>query len=136
MNRLAPLLMMPMLACTAATVPMPLAASGPTEVMLDSVAFIADLQPVSGGAQLTVTRQDTGFLLDEGRLAKSVAQTFCTARAQTLDPQALGAYVGGAWAFDGGCVRGPPSPAASSRPYHGLVMAYQTLALPLVRVKP
>ena len=104
MNRLALLLLMPMMACTAATVPMPLAASGPTEVMLGSVAFIADLQPVSSGAQLTVTRLDTAFLLDEGRLAKTVAQTFCSSRAQTLDPQALGAFVGGAWAFDGGCV--------------------------------
>ena len=104
MNRLAPFIVMPMLACAAPVVPMPLAASGPTEVVLGSVAFIADLQPVSGGARLTVTRQDQAFMLDEGRLAKSVAQTFCTSRAQTLDPQALGAYVGGAWAFDGGCV--------------------------------
>ena len=104
MSRLAPLLVMPMLACTAPAVSMPLAASGPTEVVLGTVAFIADLQPVSGGAQLTVTRQSSVFLLDEGRLAKSVAKAFCTSRAQTLDPQALAAYVGGAWAFDGGCV--------------------------------
>ena len=104
MTRLAPLLVMPVLACTAPQVPMPLAASGPTEVMLGPDAFIADLQPVSGGAQLTVTRQDKALLLDEGLLAKSVAQSFCFARGQTLDPRALGAFVGGAWAFDGGCL--------------------------------
>ncbi len=89
---------------SAAPAPMPLAASGPTEVMVQGAAFMADLQPVPGGAQIGVTRQTAALGHDEGMMAKTVAQAFCAARGQSLDRLALGAFSGGLWVFDGGCV--------------------------------
>ncbi len=92
-------------ACSASVpAPMPLAASGPSEVTVDGAAYMADLQPVSGGAQLSVQKQGGSFALDEGLLAKGAALRFCVNRGQALDPAALGAFAGGLWVFDGGCV--------------------------------
>lgn len=79
---------------------MPLAESGPVEVVLNGASFIADLQP---GPVLSVSR-DPAFGNFEGKLAKDVAQQFCASRGRGLDDQAFGHYVAGAWVFDGGCV--------------------------------
>jgi hypothetical protein len=92
------------LAACSVSAPMPLAASGPAQVRLGGLAFMADLQPVERGAQIHIAGQAQPLALDEGRLAKSVAQQFCRDRSQALDPQALGAYLGGTWVFDGGCL--------------------------------
>jgi hypothetical protein len=108
MSRLIPSLScLAMLSACAAAVPapMPLSASGPTEVVVDGASFIADLQPVTDGAQIGVSRPGAALSMDEGILAKKVALAFCDARGQSLDSRALGAFVsGGIWAFDGGCV--------------------------------
>lgn len=82
---------------------MPLAASGPTEVVVQGVAFLADLQPTQGGAQILISRAAPVLAMDEGLLAKTVAVQFCAARSQTLDPRALGMFSAGVWIFDGGC---------------------------------
>lgn len=104
MMRFAPIAFLPLAACVQqAAAPMPLSASGPSEVMLNGVAFIADLQPVAGGAQLAISRQDSAFALDEGLLAKSVAVQLCADRNRDLDPAALGSFRAGLWVFDGGC---------------------------------
>ncbi len=83
--------------------PMPLAASGPSEVMVDGAAFMADLEPVPEGARLSVMRQNGLFALDEGVLAKKVAVQFCADRGQSFDKRALGSFTNGLWFFDGGC---------------------------------
>ena len=83
---------------------MPLSASGPTEVVVGGVGFIADLQPVPDGAQIGISRPSAAMAQDEGALAKTVATSFCAGRGQNLDSLALGAFVGGNWVFDGGCV--------------------------------
>lgn len=107
MTRLVPLIACLSLlsACASAvSAPIPLSASGPTEVIVDGVAFIADLQPVPDGAQISVSRPGSAMAMDEGALAKKVATAFCNGRGQSLDSLALGAFVsGGIWAFDGGC---------------------------------
>jgi hypothetical protein len=102
MRPLSALVLLPLAACVAPASPMPLAASGPAEVLVGGAAFMADLQPVAGGAEITVSR-DTAFDLDEGLLAKAVAAQLCADRSRTLDPRALGAFVSGTWVFDGGC---------------------------------
>jgi len=79
--------------------PMPLAESGPVEVVVAGQAFIADLQP---GPVLSVSRE-AGFGNFEGKLAKDVAQQFCASRERRLNPQAYGHFVAGSWVFKGGC---------------------------------
>ncbi len=92
-------------ACGApASRPMPLAMSGPVAVTLNGKSYVADLEPVTNGARLTVTRDAMQFGYDQGREAKAVAEQFCTNRGTRIDPRALGAFSGGAWVFDGGCV--------------------------------
>lgn len=83
--------------------PVPLSASGPSQVMLEGTAFLAELEPLAGGAQITVTRAGTGLAMDEGLTAKRVATAFCVSRGRVLDPGALGAFSLGSWVFDGGC---------------------------------
>ena len=83
--------------------PMPLAASGPSEVKLEGVAYLADLQPGATGPVLTITRPDPAIGNDEGAVAKQVAAQFCAGRAKRLAPWALGRFDGTAWVFDGGC---------------------------------
>ena len=83
----------------AGQAPLPLAATGPVDVVVAGQAFIADLQP---GPVLTVTREPV-FGFDEGKLAKDVAQAFCASRDSRLQAQALGRFAGGAWVFEGGC---------------------------------
>lgn len=83
--------------------PIPLSASGPSEVVLDSAAYLAELEPLAGGAQITVTRAGADFRMDEGLVAKKVATAFCTGRGSNLDPRTLGAFSQGTWVFDGGC---------------------------------
>ena len=83
----------------SAPAPMPLAESGPVEVVVEGQAFIADLQP---GPVLTVSR-DPAFGNYEGKLAKDVAGQFCASRERRLNPQAYGHFVGGSWVFKGGC---------------------------------
>jgi len=78
---------------------MPLAESGPVEVVLNGTLFIADLQP---GPVLSVSR-DPALGYDEGKLAKDVAVQFCGGRTARLNPQAYGHYTGGQWVFKGGC---------------------------------
>ncbi len=88
---------------SSAPAPMSLAASGPVEVMLGGVGFMADLQPLIGGAEISVSRQAGPFAPDEGLLAEAVAVQFCAARGQRLDPRALGSFAGGLWTFEEGC---------------------------------
>ncbi len=83
---------------------MPLAASGPVELRLSGVGYLADLQPTLTGAELRISRQEPAFGYDEGALAKQVAVQFCSGRGQRLDPRAMGQFLGGSWRFDGGCV--------------------------------
>lgn len=90
-------------ACVGQVEPMPLAASGPTEVVVQGASFLADLQPTQTGAQILVSREALALRMDEGLLAKTVATQFCAARGQTLDPRALAAFSAGLWVFDGGC---------------------------------
>lgn len=78
---------------------LPLAATGPVDVVLAGQPFIADLQP---GPVLTISR-DPVFGMTEGKLAKDVAATFCAGRSQQVSRQAYGQFVGGAWVFNGGC---------------------------------
>ena len=85
--------------CAGAPAPIPLAALGPVEVVLDGQPLIADLQP---GPVLSVSR-DPAFGNFEGRLAKDVAMQFCASRGSRLNAQAYGHYVAGAWVFKGGC---------------------------------
>ena len=90
--------------CVASgTRPMPLAASGPSSVTRDGMAFIVDLQPVAGGAEMVVSREGAAFGYDEGLLAKRVAEDFCAARGASVDPAAFGRFASGQWLFDGGC---------------------------------
>lgn len=79
---------------------MPLAMTGPVDVVLGGQSFVADLQP---GPVLTVSR-DPDFGNFEGRLAKDVAATFCAGRSSRLNPKAYGHFVDGVWVFKGGCV--------------------------------
>ena len=90
--------------CGADPAPMPLAASGPVEVRLGGMTYLADLQPTVKGQELRVTRESPAFGYDEGGLAKQVALQFCAGRGSSLDTRALGRFVAGAWLFDGGCV--------------------------------
>lgn len=83
--------------------PVPLAASGPSEVKVEGVAYLADLQPSDKGATLTVTRPAPPMAYDEGALAKQVAVQFCAGRGKRLAPWALGKFMGQAWVFEGGC---------------------------------
>lgn len=83
--------------------PVPLAASGPSEVKLQGVSYLADLQPNATGSLLTITRPDPAMTYDEGAVAKQVAAQFCAGRGKRLAPWALGTFSGAAWAFDGGC---------------------------------
>lgn len=85
--------------CATGPRPMPLAESGPVEVVLNGASFIADLQP---GPVLTVSREPA-FGNDEGKLAKDVAQQFCASRNARLNPQAFGRHADGAWVFEGAC---------------------------------
>lgn len=82
---------------------MPLAASGPVVVERDGASFMVDLQPVSGGAELSVARDGAAFGYDEGLLAKRVAQDFCATRGGSVDTSAFGRFQAGLWVFDGGC---------------------------------
>ncbi len=87
----------------ADTAPVPLAASGPSEVKVGGVAYLADLQPGQTGSVLTITRDAPAMTYDEGALAKQVAVQFCAGRGKRLAPWALGKFDGGGWVFDGGC---------------------------------
>ncbi len=80
-----------------------LAASGPAGFVLGGVGYMANLQPLIGGAEISVSRQAGPFAPDEGLLAKTVAVQFCAARGQRLDPRALGSFASGFWTFEGGC---------------------------------
>ena len=99
MRRAAGLVLMLAGCAGAAPGPMPLAESGPVDVVLAGQPFIADLQP---GPVLTVSR-DPAFGNFEGKLAKDVAAQFCASRKRELNPQAFGHYVSGSWVFKGGC---------------------------------
>lgn len=91
-------------ACGAPVIrPVPLAASGPVAVARDGVGYVVDLQPVTGGAEMTVARDGAAFGYDEGLLAKRVATDFCATRGALVDPAAFGRFEGGLWVFDGGC---------------------------------
>jgi hypothetical protein len=83
--------------------PMPLAASGPVAITHDGASFIVDLQPVTGGAEMSVARDGAALGYDEGLLAKRVAEDFCAARGAKVDPAAFGRFASGQWLFDGGC---------------------------------
>ena len=52
--------------------PVPLAASGPSEVKVEGVSYLADLQPTGTGSTLRVTRDAPPMTYDEGALAKQV----------------------------------------------------------------
>ena len=86
-----------------AAAPVPLAASGPSEVKVGGVAYLADLQPGQTGSVLTITRETPAMAYDEGALAKQVAVQFCAGRGKRLAPWTLGKFDGGGWVFDGGC---------------------------------
>jgi len=86
-------------ACATAPRPMPLAESGPVEVSQAGASYIADLQP---GPVLTISR-DPAMGYAEGKLAKDVAQQFCTSRGRRLDPRAFGHFTGAGWQFKGAC---------------------------------
>jgi hypothetical protein len=91
-------------ACVAAVpVPIPLAASGPVAVALGGQSYIADLQPLVGGATLAVTREGVAFGYDQGLEAKRVAEAFCAGRGRRLAAGSLGRFMGDEWLFDGGC---------------------------------
>ncbi len=83
--------------------PVPLAASGPSEVKVGGVSYLADLQPTEAGSTLRITRIEPAMTYDEGALAKQVGVQFCSGRGKRLAPWALGKFDGGAWVFDGGC---------------------------------
>ena len=87
------------LSACGAPMPMPLAESGPVEVIVADTSFLADLQP---GPVLTISRE-TPMGNAEGKLAKDVAQQFCASRGSRVDPQAFGHFVGGVLLFRGGC---------------------------------
>lgn len=93
-----------MTACVATgPAPMPLAASGPVAISQDGVGYIVDLQPGLSGAQITVSAEASAMAMDQGLLAKRVAEQFCAGRGAKVDPRALGRFVAGSWAFNGGC---------------------------------
>lgn len=93
-----------MTACVApGPAPMPLAASGPVAISLEGVGYIVDLQPTTAGAQMTVSAELGVMAMDQGFAAKRAAEAFCAGRGTSVDPHALGRFVGGAWVFDGGC---------------------------------
>lgn len=93
-----------MTACVATgPAPMPLAASGPVAISQDGVAYIVDLQPTTSGAQMTVSAEAGALGMDQGLVAKRVAEGFCAGRGAGVDPRALGRFVAGSWVFDGGC---------------------------------
>jgi hypothetical protein len=79
--------------------PMPLAMSGPVAVVLNGQAYVADLEPVTEGARLTVTRDEGKFGYDQGRVAKAVAEQFCTNRGTQIYPRDLGPFMGGVGVF-------------------------------------
>lgn len=85
--------------CAGAPRPMPLAESGPVEVVVAGQPYIADLQP---GPVLTVSRAPA-FGNAEGIAAKAVAEAFCASRSARLNGQTLGRFAGGSWVFEGGC---------------------------------
>ena len=90
--------------CVArASRPMPLAASGPVTIVQAGVSYTADLEPVAGGAILSITRDGGALGNAEGLVAKRVADQFCANRGSRVSRQAFGHYVGGAWLFKGGC---------------------------------
>ncbi len=91
-------------ACSAPVFrPMPLAASGPVAIDQGGISYIADLEPVAGGALLTITRDGGALGNAEGLVAKRVADQFCASRGSRVSRQAFGHYVGGTWQFKGGC---------------------------------
>ncbi len=83
--------------------PIPLVASGPVAIDQGGVGYIADLEPVAGGAVLAITRDAPAFGYADGLVAKRVADQFCASRGSRVNPQAYGHYTGGAWLFKGGC---------------------------------
>ena len=83
--------------------PIPLAASGPVAIEQAGVSYIADLEPVAGGALLTITRDSAALGNSDGLIAKRVADQFCASRGSRVSAQAYGHYVGGSWQFKGGC---------------------------------
>jgi hypothetical protein len=83
--------------------PMPLAESGPVAVTVQGQSYIADLQPVQGGATLAVTRDGAAFGNADGLKAKRAAEAFCATRKGRVSPQAYGHFSGGVWLFQGGC---------------------------------
>ena len=83
--------------------PIPLAASGPVAVDRGGVGYIADLEPVAGGAILAITRDAPAFGYADGLEAKRVADQFCASRELRVSPRAYGHYVSGTWQFKGGC---------------------------------
>lgn len=91
-------------ACSAPTVrPIPLAASGPVAIDQGGISYIADLEPVAGGALLSISRDGAGFGNSDGLAAKRVADQFCASRGLRVSPRAFGHYTGGIWLFKGGC---------------------------------
>ena len=93
-----------MTACVApGPAPMLLAASGPVGISLEGVGYIVDLQPTTAGAQMTVSAELGALAMDQGLAAKRAAEAFCAGRGASVDPRALGRFVGGSWVFDGGC---------------------------------
>lgn len=83
--------------------PVPLAASGPSEVKVGGQGFFAELTPTATGSSLAITREAPPMGYDEGALAKQVATQFCAGRGKRLAPWSLGQFQGSAWVFDGGC---------------------------------
>lgn len=91
-------------ACSAPVLrPMPLSASGPVAIERGGASYIADLEPVAGGALLTITRDRAAFANSDGLVAKRVADQFCASRGSRVNPRAFGHYVSGSWQFKGGC---------------------------------
>lgn len=99
------LMLLPLLtACVApGNRPMPLAASGPQSVVQDGLGYMVDLQPTVSSAELTVSADAGAMTMDQGLVAKRVAENFCTWRGAALDRRALGRFSSGTWVFDGGC---------------------------------
>ena len=90
--------------CVApAAMPISLAASGPVAISRDDQGYIADLEPVPGGAVLAVSRDGISFGNADGLEAKRVADQFCASRGSRVSPKAFGHFVSGSWVFKGGC---------------------------------